>query len=61
VGLAGFENLPFAAPYDRAAGESPAGSKWAPVCGIEIDMPKEKRDDIYFRNFEKLVGRKFTK
>jgi aminocarboxymuconate-semialdehyde decarboxylase len=27
----------------------------------EIDMPKEKREDIYVRNFEKLVGRKFTK
>ena len=27
----------------------------------EIDMPKEKREDIYYRNFEKLVGRKFVK
>jgi aminocarboxymuconate-semialdehyde decarboxylase len=27
----------------------------------EIDMPKAKREDIYVRNFEKLVGRKFTK
>ncbi len=27
----------------------------------EIDMPKEKREDIYYRNFEKLVGRKFAK
>ena len=22
-----------------------------------LDMPKEKRDDIYYRNFEKLTGR----
>jgi aminocarboxymuconate-semialdehyde decarboxylase len=27
----------------------------------EIDMPKDKREDIYVRNFERLVGRKFTK
>jgi len=27
----------------------------------EIDMPKEKREDIYYRNFEKLVGRKLVK
>jgi aminocarboxymuconate-semialdehyde decarboxylase len=27
----------------------------------EIDMPKATREDIYVRNFEKLVGRKFTK
>jgi len=27
----------------------------------EIEMPKDKRDDIYFRNFEKLVGKKLVK
>ena len=26
-----------------------------------LDMPKDKLDDIYFRNFEKLVGKKLVK